>query len=131
MLTRDQITAFHRDGYLVVEDVLTDKLPALKAEYEDLLDRLCAGWGITGESFEEKLIAAYRAGHDWHQPMDISLPGDTIHADTPFHIGPTVFDLVTGKRLLDAVESLIGPEITSNPIQHIRLKPPAKALDAV
>ncbi|WP_299301433.1 phytanoyl-CoA dioxygenase family protein [uncultured Litoreibacter sp.] len=125
MLTNDQIARFNRDGYLVVEDVLTDKLPALKAEYAALLDRLCAEWGIEGDSFEEKLIAAYRAGHDWHQPMDISLPGDRIYADTPFHIGPAVFDFMTAPALLDVVESLIGPELVSNPIQHVRMKPPA------
>ena len=128
MLNDDQIAAFHRDGYLVVEDVLTYKLPALKAEYSKLLDRLCASWGITGDSFEEKLIAAYRAGYDWHQPMDISLPGDRIHADTPFHIGPAVFDFMTADALLDVVQSLIGPEIVSNPIQHVRIKPPAADL---
>lgn len=128
MLSDDQIAAFERGGYLVVEDVLTDKLPALTAEYAELLDRLCSQWGILGDSFEEKLIKAYRAGHDWHQPMDISLPGDRIMADTPFHIGPAVFDFMTAPALLDIVESLIGPEITSNPIQHVRIKPPATDL---
>jgi ectoine hydroxylase-related dioxygenase (phytanoyl-CoA dioxygenase family) len=29
---------------------------------------------------------------------------------------------------LDVVESLIGPELTSNPIQHVRIKPPATDL---
>src|SRR5712692_6837735 len=29
--------------------------------------------------------------------------------------------------LLDAVECLVGPEITCSPIQHIRAKPPAAA----
>ena len=28
------------------------------------------------------------------------------------------------EKLLDAVESIIGPEIYSNPVQHVRLKPP-------
>ena len=46
------------------------------------------------------------------------------------HFGPAVFDFVTHKRLLDLVEDLIGPEITSNPIQHIRIKPPATDLYA-
>ena len=128
MLTDDQIASFEKDGYLVVEDVLSDRLPALRAEYAELLDRLCDKWGVTGDSFEQKLIKAYRAGHDWFQPMDISLPGDRIYADTPFHIGPAVFDFMTAPALLDIVESLIGPEITSNPIQHVRIKPPATDL---
>ena len=36
--------------------------------------------------------------------------------------------MVTNPRLLDIVEQLIGPEITSNPIQHVRIKPPATTL---
>ena len=32
--------------------------------------------------------------------------------------------------MLDIVEQLIGPEITSNPIQHVRLKPPVPDLHA-
>ena len=38
--------------------------------------------------------------------------------------GPAVFDVLTAPPLLDAVESIIGPEIYSNPTQHVRLKPP-------
>lgn len=128
MLTDDQIAFFNENGYLVVPDVLTDKLDALKAEYAGLLDALCAEWGVEGAGFEDKLIRAYKAGHDWFQPLDISLPGDRIAADTPFHIGPAVFDFMTAPALLDVVESLIGPEITSNPIQHVRIKPPAPDL---
>ena len=34
--------------------------------------------------------------------------------------------MVTGDRDLDTVECLIGSEITSNPIQHVRIKPPER-----
>jgi ectoine hydroxylase-related dioxygenase (phytanoyl-CoA dioxygenase family) len=39
-------------------------------------------------------------------------------------VGPAVFRALRNERLLDAVESLIGPEIYSNPVQHVRIKPP-------
>ncbi len=130
MLTDAQRHQFKTQGYLVVENVLDDTiLGAVRREYHALLDQLCAGWGITGDGFEDKLISAYKAGHDWFQPMDISLPGDRITEDTPFHFGPAVFGMVTAPRLLDMVEDLIGPEITSNPIQHVRIKPPERELD--
>ena len=45
-------------------------------------------------------------------------------SDTPIHLGPAVFDLLRSPRMLAAVESLIGSEIYSNPIQHVRIKPP-------
>ena len=138
VLTDAQKAQFARDGVLVVEDVLPRPLlDALRAEYAALLDRLYAGWAAEGRvpdgrglGFDDKLLAAYAAGCDWFQPMDISLPGTVIAPDTPFHMGPAVFDMLTCPRLLDLVEDLIGPEITSNPIQHVRLKPPARTLRA-
>ncbi|WP_102107337.1 phytanoyl-CoA dioxygenase family protein [Oceaniglobus roseus] len=135
MLTPAQTADFAARGFLVVEDVVPPSvLAAVRTEYEGLLDGLYRGWvdegrvpgGIKG--FEARLIAAYRAGCDWFQPMDISLPGDRITEETPMHFGPAVFDLLTCPRLLDIAESLVGPEITSNPIQHVRIKPPARDL---
>ena len=138
MLTKAQIDGFERDGYLIVEDVLDQKtvLDPVRKEYAALLDDLYDGWYREGMvsappemlDFESKLRIAYAAGCDWFQPMDISLPGDKITEDTPMHFGPAVFDMITSPRLLDLVEDLIGPEITSNPIQHVRIKPPAPSL---
>ncbi|WP_238367473.1 phytanoyl-CoA dioxygenase family protein [Mesobacterium pallidum] len=137
MLSQDQIDTFHRDGVIVVPDVLpADVLTAVKAEYTDLMDRLYDRWHAEGRvpppgdmDFWQKLLVSYDAGCDWFQPMDISLPGGEIAPGTPFHFGPAVFDMLTCDRLLDMVEDLIGPELTSNPIQHVRLKPPARHLD--
>lgn len=136
MLTQEQIAQFSSEGYVVVDNVLDQStLEAVKQEYETLLDRLYAGWQAEGLvpdgsalDFWQKLLVSYRAGCDWFQPMDISLPGDAITPETPFHFGPAVFDMLTHPRLLDMVEDLIGPELTSNPIQHVRLKPPASDL---
>jgi ectoine hydroxylase-related dioxygenase (phytanoyl-CoA dioxygenase family) len=44
------------------------------------------------------------------------------------HAGPAVFDLIRHPRLLDVIERLIGAEILSNPIQHVRIKPPEAML---
>lgn len=132
MLSTDQIAAFNRDGYLVVPDVVPqDVLSRVRSEYAGLLDDLYAQWDLPeAHTFEDKLVTAYRAGRDWFQPMDISLPGDRIYTDTPMHFGPAVFEMATHARLLDMVEDLIGPEITSNPIQHVRIKPPSTDLSA-
>ena len=138
MLTRDQMASFDRDGYLVIENVLdrTAVVDPIRREDAELLDALYADLHRQGRvdpspdglDFDGKLLAAYQAGCDWFQPMDISLPGDRIHADTPMHFGPAVFGLLTDPNLLDLVECLIGPEITSNPIQHVRIKPPSANL---
>jgi len=138
MLTADQVSEFRSRGYLVVEDVLPHAvLDGVRAEYLGLMDALYAGWQAQGRvpdgsdlDFWGKLSASYAAGCDWFQPMDISLPGDMIAPDCPMHFGPAIFDLVIHDRLLDLIEALIGPEITSNPIQHVRIKPPTPELAA-
>lgn len=135
-LTAKHHRQFAEDGFLVIDNVLSPQvLDGVRAEYSTLLDRLYAGWQAEGRvppcdgDFFERLLISYRAGCDWFQPMDISLPGDQIAPDTPMHFGPAVFDMITDPGLLDVVAELIGPEITSNPIQHVRLKPPAVSLD--
>jgi phytanoyl-CoA hydroxylase len=135
MLTQEQLIFFDENGYLVVDDVLDQGgvLEPVRAEYAELLSGLYDGWYADGLvtappeslSFEDKLVSAYRAGCDWFQSLDISLPGDRIEANTPMHFGPAVFDMITNSNLLNLVEDLIGPDITSNPIQHVRIKPPA------
>ena len=137
-LSAAEVAHFEETGVLVVPDVLpAGVMEAVRSEYADLLDAMYARWHAEGRvpapeglDFWQKLLVSYEAGCAWFQPMDISLPGGVIAADTPFHIGPAIFDMLTCDRLLDVVESLIGPEITSNPIQHVRLKPPSRTLRA-
>ncbi len=138
MLSQAQKDQFDQDGILVLENVVPpETLAAVRAEYGTLLDTLYDGWHREGRvpapdglDFWDKLLVSYKAGCDWFQPMDISLPASEVTPETPFHFGPAVFDMITGPRLLDLVEDLIGPEITSNPIQHVRLKPPSDTLSA-
>ena len=134
MLNQQQIEQFQQQGYLVVENVLdTEHQDAVHTEYAERMDELYQQWhtaGLVGRppeglSFWEKLDLCYHAsGFDWFQSFDISLPGEDIREDTPMHFGPAIFNIVRNKNLLDIIESLIGPEITSNPIQHVRIKPP-------
>jgi ectoine hydroxylase-related dioxygenase (phytanoyl-CoA dioxygenase family) len=128
---------FEAEGYLVLEDVFPrEAIDAVKAEYAALLSELVKGWIAAGKlpeavatlGFDEQLRTTYEAKLDWFQPMDISLPGGVITADTPMHFGPAVLNMMTHPAILDLVEALIGPEVTSNPIQHVRIKPPAREL---
>ncbi len=139
MLTQAQIKEFNSQGFLVLEDVIDPATrQAVMDEYADLMDRLYDSWHAQGHvpaatpdmGFWDKLDVAYRAGFDWYQPLDISLPHDGITTQTPMHFGPAVFDMVTHPRILDIAESLLGPELTSNPIQHVRIKPPERRVAA-
>ena len=134
MLTRTQIEEFQENGYLVLDCLLDyeqDILPVIE-EYQQLLDRLCVKWVREGRiqnsyselPFEKRLVEVYRAGCTYDQAIDIALPNSAVKADTPIHLGPAVFNLLRSPRMLAAVESLIGGEILSNPIQHVRIKPP-------
>ncbi len=138
MLTQSQIDRFRTRGYLVVENVVDDAtLANVRREYSNLMDGLYDDWhrqGLVekapdGLSFWEKLDQCHQAGFDWFQPLDISLPHDGITEETPMHFGPAVFEMVTHGCILDVAEALIGPEISSNPIQHVRIKPPQRRVD--
>jgi len=107
---RVDVERFADQGYLLVEGLLDPQLdldPVVR-EYEALLDAVADEWRAAGT-----LRSAY--------------------ADLPFAqrlVGPAIFDLITSPRLVDAVARLIGPEVLSNPIQHVRIKPPEALLSA-
>jgi len=134
-LTAAQREQFDQDGYLVVEDLFDPAadLDPVIAEYETVLDRLANELFAKGEisstyaelPFSERLVKVYGESGKVHaQYFDFSLPQAGITHETPFWTGPAVFNVIRSPRLLDAIESLIGPEIYSNPVQHVRLKPP-------
>ena len=134
-LSQEQVEQFNREGYLIVEDLFdpaADIDPIIE-EYKVVLDKLAAELFEKGEisstyadlPFGQRLIEIYKESGKVHaQYFDFSLPQADVKEDTPFWAGPSVFRMLRNEKLLDAVESLIGPEIYSNPVQHVRLKPP-------
>jgi ectoine hydroxylase-related dioxygenase (phytanoyl-CoA dioxygenase family) len=137
LLTSEQVERFHNEGYLRVEDALEPEvfLDPLVEEYEQRLDELADELFSQGKiqstyadlPFGRRLTRIYaETGKVWAQWFDFSLPFNNVAPDQPCHFGPAVFNLLTCPNLLDIAESLIGPEIYSNPVQHVRLKPPEK-----
>jgi phytanoyl-CoA hydroxylase len=139
ILTSAQRRHFDEEGYVVVENVLDpirDVGPVM-AEYAELLDSIAVSLvaeGLLTSTYREMPFAARliricrESGRNFPQEFDISLPQTGTHRDTPIHVGPAVFRLLTTPRLLDLVEDLMGPEIYSNPVQHIRMKLPKCAV---
>lgn len=134
-LSKAQLAQFAEEGYLLVRGLLDPErdLDPVIREYEGVLDalaeELCARGRIPSTyedlPFGPRLIRVCAESGQVHaQYFDFSLPQKGIRPDTPFWAGPAVFQTLRNEGLLDAVESLIGPEIYSNPIQHVRLKPP-------
>ena len=136
-LNENQIDTFNKQGYLVVENVFNPEtvLDPLIKEYKMVLDSLANDLYDKGlirskykdDNFSERLIKISEESGKIHaQYFDFSLPQNGIKIDTPRWHGPAVFDVLSNPDILDTVEKIIGPEIYSNPIQHVRLKPPEK-----
>lgn len=120
-------------GYAIVEGVLDEAaLDAIIEDYHQLLDRMAPKWYARGLirsayadlPFEERLtVILGEAKKDVFAHMDIALSNETVHPDAGINISRAVYDLIRNERLLDTVEEVIGGEILSNPIQHVRIKP--------
>ena len=135
-----QLAEFDTDGFLVVEGVLADTdLEPLEREYEQLLDRLCRELHRSGRlesswenlDFTERFAKTIAACPDCVDGFNISLPlvngkvdPSTYHA----HFAAALFHLQSNARILDIVESDIGPEIASSPVQQMRIKSPQKSV---
>lgn len=121
-------------GYAIVEGVLDSAaLDDIVADYEQLLDRLAPEWHAQGRissafdglPFAERLTAVVSdSKEDLFQHFDITLPNDTVTPETPVHVSRATYEFLSNEALLDKVEAVIGAEILSNPIQHVRIKPP-------
>jgi phytanoyl-CoA hydroxylase len=136
-LTQEQRDFFDEEGYLVVEDVVDVEtfLDPMVAEYEELLDQLANELYAAGKisstfadlPFGRRLTRVYAETGQVHAGyFDFSLPFKDVAPDQPCHFGPAVFKMLRNPGILDVAESIIGPEIYSNPVQHVRLKPPEK-----
>lgn len=139
-LSSEQLESFDRDGFLPIHgllDVETDLAPVVE-EYHGVLARLEAHLESTGVitasdpllGFAERYMRIVaETGQTYAQWFDPALPQTDVRTDTPIWTGPAVFALLTNRRLLDLVESVIGPEIFANPVQHVRIKPPEALVD--
>lgn len=134
-LSDTQLEHFREEGFVVVKGLLDphDVLEPLLEEYAIVLDRLASELYADGRiastyadlPFGERFIQIERETNDTHaQYFDFSLPQGGITADTPIWLGPAVFDVLTCAPLLDAAESILGGEISVNPVHHVRIKSP-------
>ncbi len=135
MLNQSQTDQFDQEGYLVIDDVLDDHdRKSLICEYAELVDQVAEQRGHSAGDwhrldFEQKLTRLIVRDPDAYEQLDITLPlREGLDETAGIHTGPAVFDLLTHPRILDIAESIIGPEIYSNPVQHVRIKPPESSL---
>lgn len=134
-LTAEQKEHFEEYGFVHVEDVFdpeTEIDPVIE-EYAGVLNSLAEKLYAEGSisstyselPFGERVTKIFAESGDVHnQFFDFSLPQKGIKPDTPFWAGPAVFDVITAPGVLDMAESIVGPEVYSNPVQHVRIKIP-------
>lgn len=139
-LTNEQVQQFWEQGYLVVEDLIDvhEFIDPMVADYATRLDEIMSELHEQGElastypdlPFAERLTQLHReTGKHWARHFDFSLPlSKDIKPDEPCYFPPSVFNMLRNPAVLDVVESFIGPELYSNPVQHVRIKPPESAL---
>ncbi len=139
-LTKEQLDAFDQNGFLAIERVLDEEdLLPLEGEYRVLLDTVAKKLFQQGRisstfeaySFDERFALVVSAYPDSINHFNISLPlinGEIDASNYHAHTGPAVFGLLRNSKILDVVESVIGPEIASSPVQQMRMKPPQKKL---
>ena len=136
-LNDEQLQHFEEEGYLLLRGMLdVDRvIQPIIDEYHGVLDTLARALYATGQiestyadlPFGQRLTQIIIDSGQIHaQYFDFSLPQTGVAPDTPFWAGPAVFNCLTDPDLLDAAESIVGPEIWSNPVQHVRLKPPER-----
>lgn len=121
-LTQEQKDTYRERGVLVVNDALTDEdVQPVITEIEDWIseraDALLQDGKIENlcedEPFDKRFAKLLTQSGEITNGMDI------MH-----YRGKAIFDFMRNENLLDVIEGIVGPEITCNPIQHVRAKPP-------
>ena len=130
-LTAAQMEQYNREGYLVLEKLLTDEdmAPPRQAMMEkteeiaqDLLKNGLIGNTWADEPFPTRLARLFdgltdadflKFGRGWRDRK------------------AGYYELMANRKIVDAVESLIGGEIFSNPVYNVRPKVPGVAAGAV
>jgi len=130
-LTAEQLEFYEREGYLVLDPFLSaeEMAPARAAMMhktdiiaQDLLENGLIADTLEGLPFEIRLARLFsgltdaeflKFGRGWRDRF------------------AGYYELMATPKILDAVESLIGPELFSNPVYNVRPKVPGVAAGAV
>ena len=121
-LTDAQLSAYHNSGVVIARGLLEpDDLQPVVDEISEFIDRRARELQRAGKIADlcEEEPFERRFGRLAEQCGEISKGLDIMHQR-----GATMFAFLSNDNLLDAVESIVGPEITCSPIHHIRPKPP-------
>jgi phytanoyl-CoA hydroxylase len=131
LLSETQVDFYHREGYLVLPQLLNDAdlapaQQAMESKVEEIAVELFAAGQITNRHedapFESRLALLFENGS----------AEDFLHYGRSWRERrPGYYDLMANPKILDAVESIIGPEIFASPVYNTRPKVPGIAAGVV
>jgi phytanoyl-CoA hydroxylase len=118
----EEVRCYHDRGVVIVPDLFDPAdLEPLQAEIEEWIEaRACA---LRDQGHLDDVCAAEPFERRY---AELFARSQWIGAGLDVHLmrGPALFAFLRNDRLLDAVESLIGPEIALSPVHHLRAKLP-------
>lgn len=125
-LTSEQVDQYYKEGFLIVRGALSDEdFAPLESAYAELLDKRIRDLVSSGkltDAFEDEGFATRLARVAEQIPEDDpdTMKALTAELDLMRARLPATFDFFFNPNLLAPVESILGPELTLSPIQHIR-----------
>ena len=130
-LTPTQVEFYRTEGYLVLPGLLTDEdmAPAREAMTEKVSE-------IAADLYKDGLVTNTRQREPFETRLARLFEGLTEGEFLKYGRSwrdrkPGYHDLMANPKILDAVESLIGGEVFSNPVYNVRPKVPGVAAGAV
>jgi ectoine hydroxylase-related dioxygenase (phytanoyl-CoA dioxygenase family) len=130
-LSREQVEYYQTEGYIVIPDLLNEAdMAAPRQAMEEKVSM------IADELYADGLITDKLAHRPFPNRLAELFKGLTDQDFLKFGRGwrdrmPGYFVLMSNPKILDAVESLIGGELYSNPVYNVRPKVPGVAAGAV
>ena len=128
-LTSDQVTFFEREGYLIIEDLLThEELQPVVNEISEAIDMQARRLVASGEL--SRLYDEYDFEHrltkicDETDKVALGIWAGQLS-------GPAFFDLIRNPSLLDVAEQFCGPELIGSSLYRLRPKVPNNLISAV
>jgi ectoine hydroxylase-related dioxygenase (phytanoyl-CoA dioxygenase family) len=124
-LNQKQIDTFHRQGYVVIDDLLApaDLQPVIDEISREITQRASAlvADGLLPETFEALGFERQLIAIDAH--VKTFVPGISNAGLT----GPAIFDLIGHPAVLDIAELFCGPELIASSVYRLRPKLPNDA----
>ena len=122
VLNQSQFDAIWQDGFLVVENAVTNtQLEALKTQYDEWLEQASQRDENWGETADQKPRFDLDPVHTRHQPA-------LWRVNNPVEISATYHDVMMNSSMTDMVADLIGPDVKFHH-SKINTKPPRSRVD--